>query len=395
VIIIAILTFNDYIRLINSGVLRPVCKVQLLHDSDETVMSSVTRYPLPGSVLSISNNNSCRRSIQISFDNSDSAFKYNSNNGDFYINTKFQFYLGLEDEYKNNIFFNQGTFCLSKSEPEQISNYSERTINIKADDKFNLLDNNIDGGIYQIERGESITKKIKEIVEICNDPQEPIFDSDIENLDTAEYTLRWDGSATYAQIIRQLANMHSRDVFYDVNGQLRYQKFINEITEPSQWDYTLDTFQYCGSNRIYMNDKLYNQVYVTSSNSDSGVYTALAQNNDLTSPNRIGAIPKHTLYISDDKIYSNEMAKTRAETELARVKNLQETISLKSVVLPHLTCDKAITLTDPALNLYYARFFIQSISMPLDMKSVMTVTAYKFTGDSAYQSFEDVPNPIS
>lgn len=366
----------------------------MLHSEDESVMSSVTRYPLQNSILSISNNQGCRRAVQISFDNHDNAFKYNSNNGDFYINTKFQFYLGIEDEYKNNIFFNMGTFCLSKTQPEWNSNYSERTINIKGEDKWSLLENNIDGGIYQIQRGESITQKIKEILQICGDVQTPIFDSDIVNSDFSEYTLIWDGSATYAQIIKQLANMHGRDVFYDVNGQLRYQKFINETTEPSQWDYTPNSFQYCGATRVLMNDKVYNQVNVVSSNSnDNSTYTAVAQNTDLTSPNRIGAIPKHTLYISDDKISSDAMAKTRAETELARVKNLQETISLKSIVLPHLTCNKAITLTDPALNLYYSRYFIQSISMPLDMKSAMTVTGYKYSQDKDFQDFSDQASP--
>lgn len=389
------LNFDDYIKLINSGILRPVIRIDLLH-SDESVMSSTTRYPLQGSVLSISNNNACRRSIQISFDNSDNKFKFNSNSGDMYLNTKFQFYLGLEDEYKNNIFFNMGTFCLSKDQTEMSSNYSERIINIKASDKWSLLDTNIEGGIYQIQRGESITKKIREILKICDDSQEPVFDSDIENVDTAEYTIRWDGSATYSQIIKQLANMHSRDVFYDVNGQLRYQKFIDDMTSPSQWDYSANNncYQYLGSSRIFMNDKVYNQVYVVA-NVNGIVYTGTARNTDLTSQNRINAIPKHTLYISDDKIYSNEMAKKRAETELEKVKNIQETISLKSIVLPHMTVNKAITLTDPALNLNHARFFVSNISMPLDMKSAMTIQAYKYTQDNDFQSFSDLPSPIS
>lgn len=394
-IIIATLNFNDYLRLINSGFLRPVCKLVLLR-YDDTAYDEIIRYPIIGSSsnLTISNSSGCRRSISLSFDNSDGKFIFDSNSGQMYIDTRFQFYLGLEDENKDAFYHNMGTYVLAQAQPEISSNYSERIVTIKANDKFELLNTNIDGGIYQIQQGESITEKIKELLLICNDPQTPVFDSDIVYVDKADYTLRWDGSATYGQIIKELANMHGRDVFYDVNGQLRYQKFLDENTESSQWDYNTNTntLQYCGASRILMNDKVYNQVYVTSSNSDGNTYTALAQNTDLTSPNRIGAIPKHTLYISDDKISSSAMAQTRAETELTRVKNLQETISLKSIVLPHLTCNTAITITDTAFNLDHARYFIKNISMPLDMKSTMTVTAYKYSQDKDFVDFSDIPS---
>lgn len=388
-------SFQDYIKIISGNVIRPVCKLELLHDNDESVYDTlIQRVNLSSSnTLTISNSQGCRRSISISLTNADNKLKFNNNDGQLYINTKFNFYIGVMDEHGNSIFFPQGVFCLARSQPEWVSsNSGERVVNLQANDKWSLLDNNIDG-IYQIESGESLTERIKEILKICNDPMTPIISSSIP--DKAEYTMRWDGSSTYATIIKEIANMHSRDVFYDINGSLRYQEFLNPNTCASIWDYTPNSFQYMGSNRIMQNDKVYNQVRVTSSNSDGAIYTGFAQNTDLTSPNNIYNIPKHTLYISDDKIYSQVMAQTRADVELNRVKNLQETISLKSVVLPHFTCNEAITLTDPALNLNRARYFIQSISMPLDMKSEMTVTAYKYSTDRDFQDFSDLPPSLS
>lgn len=366
----------------NSRACRPIIRMELLRHEDESVYDSISKYPLEGSSLTITNQNGCRRSVSLVLDNSDGRFNPNPNGG-LWINTRFKLSLGIEDENKNTIFFPQGIFCLSDSEPELVSDPEEGYIaNIKADDKWSLFQRTI-GSLYQIPKGYSVETSIRELLKECGDTKSPV----LQNLsDNNTYVMRWGMSDTYDTLFKDLGNLYSRDVFYDQGGHLVYQEFTDISTLETIWNFNKSEVQYMGSTRVQQYDKVTNDVVVFSSNTNGLTYRAEAKDTDPTSNTRIGYIDTKSTAIQNDKLQSNDDCQLLANYQLEKGKRVQECLSLKSMCLPHFDINKAFTITDENIGLRNrVRYAIQAIQMPLDFKTEMNITAYRFNDTDDFQ----------
>lgn len=373
------MSYNDYINGLNSGILRPTCRIEMLN-SDESVKSSIAKLPLDSSSLSCNiSGGGVVRSISLILDNSNLDFIPSVDS--LWMGMKFQLYLGCLDAQGRTIEFPQGLFCLTNSNPQLASLYSTRTVTLNANDKWDLL-NVVVGFIYQVPKGSSVMNTIASILTLCGDMKAPI----IENLpnDNAPYSMRWDSSATYGTIITDLSNLYSRNVYYNATGNLVLEEFNDQGTVETIFEFSPSQCAYQGNTRTLKYSEMCNHIYVTGATENSTIYRGEAINNDLTSNTRVQLVGDRTELIQDSNLASNDLCNQRAAFELSQKKRMQENISLNSMPLFHADVNKAILVTDPNAGQNRLRYVIQQYQIQLNGKANMTITGFLYSDMTSF-----------
>ena len=382
------MTFDEYVALMKGKIVNSIVKIEMLRNQDESVYSSFTCKPMSGNITVNAVSGGIRRSCNLVLPNFNKEYIPNSNDiNKLWINTKFLLYMGIIDPItKKTIFFPQGLYSLINSDLEVVSDHTSKTVNIKADDKWSILEFPI-GRVYQTEANEALDGRVRDILSLCGDMKEPIIEYTTV---TAPKVLRWSETDTYGKALKDLAASWSMEVFYNSTGHLVFQSFKDISVLNNVWDFRTDEVQYMGATRTYKFSEIINNIVVIGGTVDTTVYKGEASNNDLTSNVRIGLIGTKTLVINDDKILTNDGALARATMELTRRTRMQEMISLTSTPLFHLDVNEAITVVDKSINLHRDRYSLQEYSLDITGRTAMTLQAYKFNDITEY---EDRGNP--
>ena len=376
-----ILDIQDYLNALENNVRKPIIKIEFLRYDDETPYAEITGDLINGSGnLTVNNVNGVRRAVDFSLINV--SGDYIPSPDTIWLRQKIKLYLGLNID-DSDFFIEQGVFVLD--DPASISNFSEKRLDIKAIDKFSLLDGSLGGEIdanYIIPAGTNILSAIKAVLqpstdalkEVVYDPILPVLDIAFASI-TTPYSIEKSAGDTMGDIIIELAEMVSANVYYNEHGQLVFEQDFKDNIKGSLYDFSTEEFNYGGSTITYKFNKVYNAVKVIGDNVNGATYTATVENNNLQSPTSIPNVKFMRIkVITDTNIYSNALAQTRAEYELKRLTNLLNEISITSVPMYHLDVDKVITLTDSSQGLDRYRYLINSISIPLSTGGSMTVT---------------------
>lgn len=353
--------FQDYINVINSGIIRPRIKIEWLR-VDETVESIFTSDILDGS-LTINRNNGVRRAIDFTVKNVPELLP--SIYG-IWINKKIRLSLGVVCADGTDYFLPQGVFVLS--DPSYISSPSGGTISFSAVDKFSLL-NSESGGIlldiYQINTGTVVGTSVQTILTTFTDPTP----ANIQPITTTfPYTVIKQAGDNAGKLLQDIAYFCSRNVYYNELGQLMFVDDIADDLKGSLWDFNTsdDRYNYLGSTINYEFSKCRNTVKVIGDNPNGTPVSAIAQDTDLTSPTNIYAIgvkPADVVYNSI--LSTTQQCQNLANYMLKRLKVINQSISITSRPMYHLDVDSIITLTDSLHNLDRSRFLVNSITIPL------------------------------
>jgi len=374
------MSFEQYIQCLNSRILFPLCRLEFLRN-DESAQSSIIKLPLDSSSLTCDITNGVRRSLSLILDNSNKDFLPSIDS--LWIGFKFQLYLGYKDGQDNEVWFPQGIFCVFNSDPSITSNFSEKKVTLNCQDKWSLLDIPI-GHIYIIPSGSSVVNAIRSILELVGDKKAPIL-QDLP--DAPPFDLRWAESSTYGDVLKSLANLYSREVYYDTTGHFVFKEFSDASVVETIYTFSTDQVAYMGSSRILKYSQTFNHVYVVGNSSSSGItYTGEYINDDLTSNTRVQLIgDKPMPVITDSKISSNELCNQRAKMEGIKAKRVQENISISSINLLHLDVNKAIIISDDSIGCYAKKYIIQQFQLGLTAKSPMTITGFLFSDSSDFE----------
>lgn len=374
------LTIQDYLTELNSNIRKPIVKIELLRSVDETPYAEITGDLINSSgSLNINNANGVRRSLDLSLVNV--SGDYIPSPDTIWLRQKIKLYIGLEingEQY----FKEQGVFVLDN--PNGISNFSEKRIDIRGIDKFALLDGTLGGETdanYVIPVGTNVLSAIKLLLqpstakqkEVVYDPILPILDVAFASY-TTPYTIEKTAGDPIGDIIKILAEMVSANVYYNENGQLVFEQDYKDSIKSSQYDFSTEEFNYMGSSIEYGFNKVYNACLTIGDNVNGSTFSYLTENNNLQSPTSIPNVGfRRILVINDTNIYSTALAQARSEYELKRATNLLNQISINTIPVYHLDVDKVITLTDISLDLDKYRFLINSITLPLNTNGQMTI----------------------
>lgn len=373
------LTYIDYLNHIKKDNIRkPKIKIEFLR-YNETPYSEITGDIINGGNLNIQNKNGQRRNISFELVNINGTYLPNSDG--IWLRQKARLWKGLEingEEY----YIKQGTFVV-----ESLSvfyNGSQQIVKMSMCDKFCLADGTLGGeaeAIRIIPVGTNIYNAVKLVIQPSSDSQkevlydyiEPIIHESFSSI-TTPYTIEKSAGEPIGNILIELAEMVSANVYYNIEGALVFEPDYNDSTKGNLVELKAEDFNLISVNQNFPLDKVYNAVQVIGANVNGQIFDALVENNDLQSSSSIPNVGfRRVLVITDENIYSDVLALARAKYELKRVTNLLIEQQIVCVPLYHIDVDYVLELTAEKLKLDKDRFLINSIDMPLGTSGEMTI----------------------
>lgn len=376
---VSIPELND---LINSPILRPRYRIFLLHP-DETVDYQIPDEDilLSGSSYSEQYQNGQRRSLSFSLYNTDK--KYTPSVNTLWAETKFALDLGIEKDDGSIIWKRSGVYVASSLTPSE--DPDSQTVAVQTGDKFSIFEGKL-GTLetsYEIPTGTDIEDAIRGILLGSKgngyplDPAPIIYHSSFKGKKTQAKISKSAGE-TLGSILLELANQLSAEMFYNSNGNLTIlptQETTLDIDKPVICELTDSNGDFSGLSFGLQVNNIVNRVVVIGATVDGKVYTAIAENDDPTSPlcyQRIGY--RTGPVVNDSNITSQSLADDRAKYELRKQLILKSSVSTNISFNPLLSVNNLIEITDEFFGLDHERFLLQGVSCSLDYSGAMSIT---------------------
>jgi len=373
------MNFDNYIKLLKSGIYRQRLRVELLRPEDESVVSEITNYldSTSGSI-NISYTNGIRRTCSFEINNTlDNPYYIHPDS--LNINSMFKIWLGLEDENENIEWFSQGVYCIDN--PTISSDFSNSKISIRGSDKFWNF-SNIKGnlsGTYIISINTNITTAIQSILDLVKDTKTPIFHSSLLDKKTP-FTITKDANSKLSDLLIELASIYSMNIYYNSEGVMVVEPDTENEVKSSVWDFNQNEFQHLGGSLEYLWDDLYNSVKVVGSNINGSTANYTSYNNSLLSPTSIPNIGYERCYLHTSDVLDTETkCKDLSEYILKQKMKENSEISINSIPMYHISNSESdiITISDSNMRLNEERFLVTALTIPMSVGGQMQIKAVK------------------
>lgn len=377
----------DYISLVKASVIKPKFKIELL-DLYENTIGEITKDISADNSGSISINyqQGVRRSCSFTLSDTFGKYRPMSNDNIFGFNTKFKIYVGLENiQTGETYWFSQGIFYTTN--PTSSHANSNKTVTVNGVDKFGIFTS--DTGYNQLEGTYIVPAKsklyavVKDILslELGNgymiDPKEPHIDAEFINYELP-YDIKKSPGSYMGDILIELGNVLGADIFYDTNGILNITSGTTDVTYSKQssiWDFSDVLPEYSnGSVSLNTIDAINIVKVVGNQVNDSEIYIGNAENHNPLSPTAIEKIGRKIYYEESANLPNQARADEYAKYVLNSKSIIQTAIGFSSTLIPHLDVNRVITITDDYYKYEQERFIIQSITLPLDSKTLMSIS---------------------
>lgn len=378
---------EDYIKIATKNNIHPKFKIQML-DEYENVIDEITGDISRDNSGSISNNyqQGVRRSVSLTFIDTEGKFLPDSNSNLIWANKKFKLFSGLLDTDTNEIFwFSEGIYYFSNVSSSR--NGADKLTTINGVDKFGKFGSELGynqlESTYLIPAGTKIYDAIKGIlnIDIGNgypiDPIEPVLDP-LYIDEVCPYDISKSPSSYLSEMLIELADIIGCDIYYDADGRLHVDSGTIDFSysnKPSIWDFSDVLPEYMNPSITTNFAEFINTVKVVGNNTNDKTYEYTAVNNNPESPTRVDLIGTKSTYIESASVYNTDRAKDYAEYKLNMFSILQLAVTFSCTFLPHLDVNKVITITDSYYKYEKQRFVIQSITLPLSYDGVMSISA--------------------
>lgn len=362
------LSMGFLMKYFKGSIITPVCRVFLLND-DETIQEDVSKDVIDYN-LSITYQSGQRRALVLTFVNEDNKYKPKYVTGLYQIGSKFRFDLGFV--IGHTVYWKQmGIFLLK--DPNSTRESSNRTISFSLCDKFGLFDGSLSGKtglkdivpvgvpMYQAfvtmltsDRGNGKPFDMKPI----------LFNSKYKNSDTY-YTLKQDAGNVLSQIFIDLADTISSDIYYNEYGNMCIKSSINEFINcnlPVVWHFSENERDLYSLSHNESSGNIVNSILVKGNIVNGYQFSATAKNNNLLSPTCIQHRGELFNVISDEKLYSDELCRDRAQYELLGYTRGVYTVNLSCPFLPIWDVNQAVIIDYPSEGIEYDMYSIDSIN---------------------------------
>lgn len=194
---------------------------------------------------------------------------------------------------------------------------------------------------------------------------------------TLPYSLQKDPNGNIGEIITELAQMLSLDVYYNNEGNLTLSPgaVTNDDLENRSvlWVYEDNHRQYTQPSLDIDFDNLVNSIIVKGAIENGYQYSGNVVNKSPKSQANIYFTEPNPLYVEDSNIIGDTLCQTRAEYEMIKQGRLSVQLKFKSIFIPHLECNNLIFINNSKLGFVNEKFVINSIGMSSDM--LMSISA--------------------
>ena len=371
-------SFNDYYMAVHSPLSQRIPRLYLLNE-DETIKQDITEY-ITACSIDLTYEQGITRSASVTLLNVDGKWTPDPVKGFLWKGTMFRIEVGLY--YNGTIFWaNYGIF----TPIDPVIDDEAQTVQFQMQDKFAFLNGTAGGGIdsdFKIPVGTSIRAAIESCLtaEKQNggwyDIKPIIFPNNKQSI-TTHYTISKSPGLTYGEIIIELADMISCDVYYNENGNLVVSGDSDDILLENRtvlWNFN-DTIPLYTQPNITMDlSKVINKVTVVGAIVNGKRFKGVATNNNAESRTNIHLTRLNPEYIEDSNIASDALCLTRAKYELQKKTLLGLQIKFNCVFIPNLLPGNLVTWTNTKHGFLNEKFFINSISIDVLNPTLMNIS---------------------
>lgn len=359
--------------IINSNLRKYIYVIEWL-DPNENVIGEATLDVIKGDVNFDATNNN-RRSCNITLKNLNGEY-VPSPTSKMWINNKFRLKAGYEYNDGQRLLYNQGIYVLGN--PSLFSSPLQKEITIQGLDKWVLLDGTVQGKLKNkliIEVDTRVDTAIKMLItDIAGETKFIIDTCDI----LLPYTIEKEKGTPITDVINEIANIVSYEVFYNNEGYFIFRKALTSQDYNSiapSWYYTTEGLYLESTRDINWNDVRNSIKVIGMTKSDGITIEAIAQ--DLSgSEFSIDKIGERFELIEDDNIPTVELAQERADWEL--LQRIMVSEEVKSNIVPNFshTVGDVINVIDNN-NGTEGNYYIQNLNYNFGHDSIMTLGLWK------------------
>lgn len=368
--------YLEMVAAIKSKIVHPLFKLYLLN-YDETIKEDVTEYLLDGGNITINFQNGIRRNANITLDNSNRRWLPNPTTGYLWKDSKFRIDMGLKLK-SGEVWRQAGIFV--PNDPSLTNEQNSKTVSLQLSDKFATIDGSLGGKLINtttIPLNSNIKEAYSTLLtqeRIGGFPYEvkPLRFPIKYNKTTTAYTITKTDETTVGDIGIELAEMLSCDIYYDNFGYLSFEEgnYILDVTDKEVvWEFDDGDLE-CLGNSIDVNfSKVHNVVSVIGANINGDLVSYTAQNENPRSPSNIWVLEPNILRIKDENIYSDDLARQRAEYELFKQGFLPLSFNFKCAFMPHLDVNKIVLVSNEFYGFKNEPFLINSVNIPISQSN--------------------------
>ena len=376
-------SFVEIEKVLRYPIIKRTFRMFLLHEN-ETIKQDITRFVIMDGSLEKTYQQGQTRSMSINLVNADNIWNPSPVRGQLFANSKFKLQMGVQ--IGNTTYWtDEGVFVCQ--DPDLSNSDANKTVSIELFDKFALLDGTITGIIetdFEIPLGTNIYKALRSLLRLPKDnlgnpydAQRIVFPLKYMNEKTP-YTIQKTANNNIGEIIVDLANCLSCDVFYDEQGCLTFRDVLDDLdyhNRKSMWNFKNENNECINVRRKDNWSKIKNRYIVIGSNINGMQCKGIAENLNATSPYNInGDFGIRPEIIEDNLIYSNTYCEQRAKYELKKNHMRNVTISFDSIYIPHLNPNDLVRWSFEDYNYVNQKFIVDSVSIPLNPKERMGLT---------------------
>lgn len=358
-----------FVKAVLEPIVKELYRVELLY-ADETPREDISRYILKDSIsYQQEYKNGQTRSISFSMLNDDGRWDASPVNTGLWADTKIRAFSGII--YDDVLYwYPLGIYLLSNPS----YNRDEDTVSIDGVDKFAKLDGTLGGVLeteYKIVPNTPIYTAIQTLLKLDTgngtsfDDDPVIFPSKYASQKTP-YTMTVNGESSVGDILLELGEILSCDVYYNEYGCLVFEpadELLKVANKPVLWTID-DEFSDCTSISYEVKfDEVINKVTVVGANINGAIVKHTVTNKNAKSPSNIYMMPIRFEYISDGHISTSDLCQTRAEYELQKKSIVTLSYSISMVYIPFIQSNALICLNDKRKNVYGQNLFVSSVSI--------------------------------
>lgn len=370
-------TQTDY-DLVQMNTRNAKIKVELLNFNFQTI-SSLEGKTTSGSI-EVDANSDIRRTCNLSLVAKDIDENMISEGGELWLDKYIKIYQGIDNPRDNNktVWWNMGIFLINN--PNTVYSAADHTISFEGLDLMAKLTGRRNGQLPAVATLVPAGSKVVDVVKKTITQLGGFYNYIIEDEGLeVPYDIKMDMGATIYDLLAELRDLYSNwEMFFDVDGVFHWQKIPNGEKEAVVVNFNEIQPLIISDNVDIDFENVKNNIIVYGRLLDTGEQImATASDTNAESPFCISKVGQINYIVDDERIYNNELAKDRANYELYLHARLNDSISLEIVPIPWLNdVNIKIAYTNEKIGIE-GEYLIQSLSIPLDIGSSMTITASK------------------